>query len=271
MSKLLQFSAILIATAITSFTASADVVDKLSDLKVTVKIEEEPFAGEAYSVFTTDKCSAFAIQQAPDDTMIDPMEKPKQRPVQKPPTQKPGPSLGQGEAASDLVKDLTDLDTVLTAIEKIGTRIWTIIERNRPVVSVESKVANALPKNVDCWMDLENWQMPKSYKYNVKYTNLFGMDVVNYTFRIVYTYGASYEGRGKYLSNVSVHPANLDVAWGYTFNSKVEVQRLINLGSKEDPIAGMDMKLWWQISTPIKDSQATESFFVTGHGEIHRN
>ncbi len=252
MTKILQFSAFLTAIALTSYGASADVskvVDKISDLAVTVKITEEPLIGEAFSLFQTDKCSAFAIQHLPEDYMTSPMD----------------------TSPADLLKGLSDLDNILTAIEKVGTRIWNIIERNRPVVHAESKIANALPKNVDCWMDLENWQMPKSFKYNVKYTNFFGIDVVDYTFRIVYTYGASYMGHGKYLSNVSVHPAELNVAWGYTFNSKVEIQRLINLGTKEDPIAGMDMKLWWQISTPIKDSQSTESFFVTGRGEIQRN
>ena len=117
-------------------------------------------------------------------------------------------------------------------------------------------------------MDLESWKVPKVYRYNVVYTNLFGVDVVNFTFRVVYSYGGSYEGRGRYLANVSVHPAELDVLWGYTFNSKVEVQRLLNLGTKQDPVAGMEMKLSWQVSTPIKDSQQTKIFFVTGNGEV---
>lgn len=255
MFKLLKVSAFLGLVVFAADQAKADVIDALSNLKVKVTVEEEPFTGEAYSLFSTDECSAFAIQQT------------------RPMGQKQIPPKSSSGTISDLkglVEDLVDLDNILNGIEKIGARVWRIIEANRPVVSTQSQVANALPKNVSCWMDLENWQVPKSYKYNVKYSNLFGMDVVNFTFRVLYTYGASYMGRGQYLSNVSVHPAELDVMWGYTFNSKVIVERLINLGTKENPVAGMEMKLTWQISTPMKDSQQTETFFVSGNGEFKR-
>lgn len=269
MLKLVQISGFLAMLAMATQQANAQTsttLDANSGYKVEVRVEEEAFTGEAYKAFSTDKCTPFAIQHGIGVYKNDDVKKPSPpKQVEKPKDKTTGGSL------SDLVEDVSELDAVLSAIEKVGTRVWKIIEANRPVVNVESKVANALPRDVDCWMDLENWQMPKSYKYNVTYKNLFGVEVVNFTFRVVYTYGASYNGHGKFLSNVSVHPANLDVVWGYTFNSKVEVQRLINLGTKEDPVAGMEMKLSWQISTPMKDTQESQNFFVTGNGEIKQN
>ncbi len=296
--RLSMFSAFLAFIMTTSNVAKADAkpaFDSLSDLTVEMKVTEEEFRGPSVSLFDTDDCSAFAIQSDPrtgvygyedgydydfpnfpqfpppkkdkpkkrvDDARQDPRDRKKDIPRK--------PSEGDSDL-SDLAEDVSTLDEVLTAIEKIGTRIWKLVEANRPVVHVETKVANALPRNVSCWMDLENWKVPKVYKYNVLYKNVFGAEVVNFTFRVIYTYGASYEGKGKYLSNVSVHPAELDVLWGYTFNSKVEVQRIVNLGTKADPVAGMEMKLNWQISTPIKDSQQSKIFFITGNGEVSQD
>lgn len=302
MSKLSMFSAFLVAVSMTSNAAQADVkstIDSLSDLKMEMTVTEEEFAGQAISLFDTDDCSAFAIQgdqqrsdvfgyengydyDFPGFPQFPPKkkEKPKKRvdndddensPRERARKTTPRKPSDRDSDLGDLAEDVSTLDEVLTAIEKIGTRIWKLVEANRPVVHVESKVANALPRNVSCWMDLENWKTPKVYRYNVKYTNLFGADVVNFTFRVIYTYGASYEGRGKYLSNVSVHPAELDVLWGYTFNSKIEVQRIVNLGTKEEPVAGMEMKLIWQVSTPIKDSQQSKIFFITGAGEVSQD
>lgn len=301
MSKLPKFSAFLAAAAMTSNVAIANTtqpnINSLSDITVEMKVTEEEFTGPSVSLFDTDDCSAFAIQSDPGAKALNNIygydsgydydfpgfpqfppkkdkEKEKKRTEerdQKDKTAKPKKPIERESDIGELAEDLSALDEVLTAIEKIGTRVWKIIEANRPVVHVESKVAHALPRNVSCWMDLENWKVPKVYRYNVTYKNYFGMEVVNFTFRVIYTYGANYEGRGQYLANVSVHPAELDVLWGYTFNSKVEVQRIINLGTKAEPVAGMEMKLAWQISTPMKDSQQTKIFFVTGKGEVSQD
>lgn len=297
MLKLSKFSAFLVAVAMSSNVAKAELnpsIASLSDLTMDIKVTEEEFTGNAINLFDTDDCSAFAIQESPNSSVYGyedgydydfpgfpqfpppkkskksadkgDQQKDKGKQVPRKPTDK-----DKGSDLDEWAEDISTLDEVLTAIEKIGTRIWKLIEANRPVVSVESKVANALPRNVTCWMDLENWKVPKVYKYNVTYKNVFGAEVVNFTFRVIYTYGASYEGRGKYLSNVSVHPAELNVLWGYTFNSKVEVQRIVNIGTKQDPIAGMEMKLNWQISTPIKDSTNSKIFFITANGEVSQD
>ena len=310
LSKFSSFLAVIaMVTSPMAHADVKSTIDSLSDLTMEMSVTEEDFSGSAVGLFDTDDCSAFAIQADPRQGVYGYEEgydydfpgfpnwppkkdKPKKRADSrerdrdrdqdrdyeredqsrsKDKKQVPRKPSDKDSDLGDLAEDLSTLDEVLTAIEKIGTRIWKLVEANRPVVHVESKVANALPRNVSCWMDLENWKVPKVYKYNVTYKNLFGAEVVNFTFRVIYTYGASYEGRGKYLSNVSVHPAELDLLWGYTFNSKVEVQRIINLGTKEEPVAGMEMKLIWQVSTPLKDSQQSKIFFITGAGEVSQD
>jgi len=50
-----------------------------------------------------------------------------------------------------------DIGTVL----KVGQVAWQIIEKNQPVIDVTPNSANALPKGVRCWQDLEGWQRPR--------------------------------------------------------------------------------------------------------------
>ena len=54
----------------------------------------------------------------------------------------------------------------------------------------------------------------KSDFYEVSYKNLFNLEVVNLRVRLQYTYGGSENGRGKYLANVSLVPAEINETWG---------------------------------------------------------
>ncbi len=152
-------------------------------------------------------------------------------------------------------------------IVNIGEKVWAIIEANKPVVTVETPVAHALPRGLECWADLEHWQAPRTQSYEVLYKNGFGMEVVKFRFRLHYTYGGGKAELGQYLANVAVLPSELNVMWGYTFNAKVEVAQAINMGSKENPLAGLEMNVRWNAKTVLKESENSFHFFVSGDGK----
>lgn len=157
-----------------------------------------------------------------------------------------------------------------TSIVAVGEKLWKLIELGRPVVSFKAPVVHALPPVRLCWSDLEKWQPPKSTLWEVTYRNGFGRQVVRFRFRLVYTAGGSLEGKGQYLANVTVQPANLEVSWGYTFNAETTVGSAFNTGTKEDPVAGLQLAVGWNVKTIVKDGMVTENFFVQGNGEISR-
>ena len=151
-----------------------------------------------------------------------------------------------------------------------GTKLWKLIEAGKPVSNFQSAMANALPQSAENgnWMALENWQEPKGRIYTATYKNLYGAEVVRFEYRILFTPGGTYEGKGQYLSNVNVQAQNLSVAWGYNVDAKAKVVNVINTGSKANPVAGMEVLVDWRVKTVLKDMRSTNSFFLKGDGSF---
>ena len=155
-------------------------------------------------------------------------------------------------------------------IINIGEKVWDIVKEGAPVVETEINRASALPAGVDCWMELSGWQTPKSQLYRVTYKNLYGITVVDFKFRVIFSYGADVNGKGRYIANATIMPADLHVTWGYNFNAQVHIPLVFNAGTKEAPIAGMQLEVKWNISTPFNYKEKSEVFYITGDGQLQK-
>lgn len=167
-----------------------------------------------------------------------------------------------------VVRDDQEPEPVLDQIVNIGKWIWDLVQKNKPAVSYQVNKAQAMPKNVANWAELQSWQPPRTAAYTASYKNAYGSEVVRFKFRVFYLYGGNLDGKGAYLANVSVIPDELNVAWGYSFDAKVEVPEVVNVGTKENPMAGMTVQLTWSVDTMLKHAQSTVVFFITGDGAI---
>lgn len=161
---------------------------------------------------------------------------------------------------------LAIIEIFVDRIINIGRKIWAVVESGRPAVDLKVDVAHALPQGLFCWTDLSGWQMPQSKTYNVTYRNGFGTKVVDFAYRVVYTHGGNYRGVGNYITNAAVIPVKVDVAWGFTFNVKAEVPIVFNRGSADNPMAGMQLNINWNVKTAVKYSERTEMFAIGGDG-----
>jgi hypothetical protein len=162
---------------------------------------------------------------------------------------------------------LDPLDQASIMVDKIvnlGKKIWAVVEKGRPVVSVQTYVANALPQGLQCWSDLTGWQIPQSKVYRVQYENAYGMNVVDFAYRVTFTAGGSLNGQGKYITNATIMPADMNIAWGFTFNANAEVPSVFNTGSREQPVAGMQLLMKWNVDTVMNHVEQTETFYVGG-------
>ncbi len=170
------------------------------------------------------------------------------------------PSIGEVNAG---------LDGVNVAIDKIinmGKKLWNIVTDNKPVVNLKLDTGNAVPAGIPNWMVLSGWQTPKAFVYRTTYVNGFGVNVVDFAYRVTYTYGGSLNGQGQYLTQATIVPANLDVAWGYEFNAEASIPMVTNAGTTTSPVAGMQMEMHWTVETPLKRSESRDAYYIRGDG-----
>lgn len=176
----------------------------------------------------------------------------------------PAPAPKPGDTASPTPPATGNVE--IGELVNLGKQIWQIILENQPVVNVSTDTANVVPQGVEGWMTLQGWSAPKAKNYRILYRNLMGVDVVDFSYRVLYTYNGNYRGKGRFLANVTIIPANLSVAWGYKFNATATVPSITNAGAENDPIGAAELLIKWDVSTPLKYQQSSVSYYVRGDG-----
>lgn len=174
------------------------------------------------------------------------------------------PATGQPRQGGINISDLLGLGIAVDVISNMGRRVWELVNLGKPTAWVNTNVAHGLPKGIKCWTDLQGWSWPQSKVYNVNYKNKLGLTVVDYTYRISYNYGGNIEGIGKYLSNVQIVPVNLKVSWGYSLNSRAEIPTVFNVGTKDNPVAGMQVNVRWKVESSLMNNEQSHMFHIGG-------
>jgi len=85
---------------------------------------------------------------------------------------------------------------------------------------------------------------------------------------VVYSYGGSFQSKGKYLSNVSVTAADTRAISTFELNANVEIPEVLNHGTKDDPLAGMRIVVKWSIKGKFQKTVQSAEFYVTGDGQL---
>lgn len=182
----------------------------------------------------------------------------------------------KGAAVLDPIKEevkvaveiVDEAGKVVDGIINIGKKVWEIIVSGQPVMNLNlDNSANALPRGVRCWDQLSNWQVPAVRSYSQSFKNYFGIEVIRFDFDVVFTYGGDLDGKGNYLTNVQVHPRNVYVGWGFGLDASVDIPSLVNLGSVDQPVAGMQVDVKWQATSPLTTFKQGISVFVQGDGK----
>lgn len=162
------------------------------------------------------------------------------------------------------VPDSSGID--IGRIINIAKEIWAFIEKNQPVTDITTSYGTAVPAGITHWSQLTGWKEPEGTVYGFNAKNGYGMEVVNVRYQVLRTWGGSYNGKGKYLTNVTVKPLRATVAWGYRLNMNVEIPSVTNEGTAEAPLAAMLMNVGWSIKTIIKNDTGTSVYSLKGDG-----
>ncbi|MCM2278176.1 MAG: hypothetical protein NDJ89_08880 [Oligoflexia bacterium] len=158
--------------------------------------------------------------------------------------------------------------SILDEFINLGKQAWQIVVENRPVANFRQSSASVVPKGIQDWQELQGWQAPRSQTYRLSFSNGFGSDVVRFDYRILYTHGGNVKGKGRYLANVTIVPASLEVSWGFTFNADVAIPSITNAGTHADPIAAAELQVHWSADSVLKHLEGTDNFYIRGDGTL---
>lgn len=172
-------------------------------------------------------------------------------------------------------KDVSDIIFVIEKLIALGTKVWTIIEDNRAVVTTNlGSPISVLPyfddDNILDFSRLSNWSMPTVKSYRVAFINGFEEEVATFEYSIHFQYNGIFKGAGKYITGLSVVANEASASWGYTLNAVSELVAISNHGSVEDPLAGATIQVGYTLETVFKKTISTVVFHVTGDGQLVR-
>jgi hypothetical protein len=152
------------------------------------------------------------------------------------------------------------LGTLVNTAEKA----WALVERNRPVTQVSGLFANALPKGVESGGELEAFSDLQKRSFRSYGTNPFGATVYDVEYTVLHRYGGSYEGKGRYLDQVTIVPTYVKALWGYTVDVTVTSSPPTNVGTAESPVSGLLLELSIRVSTLVKSADGRRVFEFRG-------
>ena len=167
-----------------------------------------------------------------------------------------------------VIGQLTQAEIIVDKIINIGTKIWNVLEKGKPVASFRNAKATAVPQNITAWQQLEGWKNPQSKYYEILYKNVYGVEVAKLVYKIIYLTGGSHKGTGKYIGYVSVEPQEFKTAYLYTFNVQAAVESVYNKGTSQNPLAGMIINVNWTVSTILKTETQSYSYHIDGLGNF---
>ncbi len=169
---------------------------------------------------------------------------------------------------------IDEVAIIIDSLIALGKKIWPIVNAGRPVITNKLIPPISVLPNLNLQGEhptleqMENWSIPKAKSFRVSFKNKFNKEVVGFTYTIYFQYDGSYNGVGKYVTNLKVQASEIFVNWGFNFDAVSELVGISNVGSKVYPIASAVIQVSYSVKGPMNESRAAQSFYVDGSGNI---
>ncbi len=155
----------------------------------------------------------------------------------------------------------------------LGEAIYELVKKGKPTNVTEYAPISVIPKDpitkehVDPF-DMEGFSIPVAKNYTARITNGFGKEVVTFTYQVIYSYGGSYDGAGKYLTGVSIIPGSVKTSYGWDFNATMKLSGIMNHGSRAEPVAGVMLTVKYQMNSRSNAFERNDTIHITGAGQL---
>lgn len=154
----------------------------------------------------------------------------------------------------------------------LGEAFYELIKKGKPTNVTEYAPVSVVPRDPTTKeyadpFDLENFSMPVQQKY-VTVIKSAGIEVVRFAYTVVFSYGGSFEGKGKYLTGVLIVPSSVKTRFGWDVNATMKVSGIMNHGSKAAPVAGLMVTVKYQMNSWTAAFEQNDTFHITGRGQL---
>lgn len=155
----------------------------------------------------------------------------------------------------------------------LGEAMYTLIQKGKPKNQTEYAPVSVVPrdpttKEIMDPFELEGFSIPVERVFNSKIRNMSGKVVVNFTYKLIYSYGGSYNGTGKYLSAVQIVPASVQTKFGWDCNATMKVSGVMNHGTKANPVAGVIVAIKYQMNSWSSSFERNDTIHIAGNGAM---
>lgn len=173
----------------------------------------------------------------------------------------------------DRVQTTSRVIQTLREMVALGEAIYELAKKGRPTNVTEYAPISVVPRDpiskeyIDPF-DLEGFSMPIEKNFIAKVKNGNGSEVVNFSYKVIYSYGGSYNGKGKYLTNVMIVPGSIKTSFGWDFSATMKLSGIMNHGSKENPVAGAMVTIKYSMNSWSTAFERNDTIHITGRGEL---
>jgi hypothetical protein len=191
-----------------------------------------------------------------------------------PPPTTPAPTFG------DRVTQVGGVISVAKDVVALGEAVYALVEKGRPKVTTEYSPIDILPRDPSNTeadpakryavspFDMEGFSFPVEKMITAKVKSPTGKEAVVFQYKVVYSYGGSYNGAGKYLTGINIIPASVRVAHGWTFNSTMKLTGMMNHGTRANPIVGAMITIKYSMSSMTQAFERNDTIYIMGDGQM---
>jgi hypothetical protein len=157
----------------------------------------------------------------------------------------------------------------------LGESIYTLVQKGKPNITTDFSPINVVPKDATTRqpvdpMDLEGSSDPVRRQYVMTVKNVLGHTLVSFKYKLIFSYGATYDGRGRYVQNAMIIPVDIWVIYGWDVNASMKLLGITNKGTRENPVASAHMAIRFNARSVLTNIDSTDEISVDGLGRISK-
>lgn len=174
-----------------------------------------------------------------------------------------GFSMGQVGEVISIAKDIVAL----------GEQIYTLVQKGKPSNTTDFAPISIVPrdpvtKEIADPFDMENCSMPVQKKFVTTIKSATGGEGVRFEYMVIYSYGCSYNGKGKYIQTAMVQPYSVKSSYGWDFNATMKLTGLMNHGSKAQPVVGAMITIKYSMNSWHTAFERNDTIHISANGEL---